>query len=172
MYKSVTIAQADLIDPATAPRDIDRVLKECWIKSRPVYIQLPTDMVTKVVDGTALKEPIDLAYPPNDHVVEADVVSRILQQLYSAKRACILVDGCVLRHKVCLAILNIAHLLNFDFSLFQRSTPSSANPSFPPLSRQWAKGESTKRMRIMQAYMPATAPTTLCENSWNNQISS
>jgi len=112
MYKSVTVAQADLNNPVTAPTNIDRVLKECWLKSRPVYIQLPTDMVTKYVDGSALTKPIDLSYPANNEDVEANVVNQILKQLYTAERPCILVDGCVSRHKVHGGILKVHAIAN------------------------------------------------------------
>jgi len=107
MYKSVTVAQADLNNPVTAPTHIDRVLRECWLKSRPVYIQLPTDMVTKYVDGSALTKPIDLSYSANKEDVEANVVGQILKQLYTAERPCILVDGCVSRHKVFGGIMQV-----------------------------------------------------------------
>jgi pyruvate decarboxylase len=99
IYKAVTVAQADLLDPVTAPNEIDRVLQTCCIKSRPVYIQIPTDMVHKMVDSTALKEPINLS-PLLDKDVEADVVSRILAELYASKRPCILVDGFGFRPQV------------------------------------------------------------------------
>jgi pyruvate decarboxylase len=82
IYKAVTVAHADLLDPATAPREIGRVLRTCWIKSRPVYIQIPTDMIHKMVDGVALRAPINLSQPL-DKDVKAEVVSRIL-----AKRGC------------------------------------------------------------------------------------
>lgn len=103
IYKAVTVAQADLLDPVAAPREIDRVLRTCWIKSRPVYIQVPTDMVHKMVDGTALKERINLS-APLDKDVEANVVSRILAELYVSKRPFILVDGFGFRPQVRLYI--------------------------------------------------------------------
>ena len=117
MYKSVTVAQANLSDPITAPNEIDRVLRECWIKSRPVYIQLPTDMVNKTVCGAALGTPIDLSYPTNNTEVEADIISKILKRLYGAKRPCILVDGCVSRHKVCLDISKRSLRVRRKFSI-------------------------------------------------------
>lgn len=100
MYKNVTVAQASLIDSVTAPKEIDRVLRMCWVKSRPVYIQLPMDMITKTVDGIALEEPIDLSLP-QDKNVEIDVLGQILEELYSSKRPCILVDGFGIRRQVC-----------------------------------------------------------------------
>ncbi len=46
MFKEVTCAQAVLDDPKTAAAEIARVLAECKRRSRPVYIELPRDVVT------------------------------------------------------------------------------------------------------------------------------
>jgi indolepyruvate decarboxylase len=45
IYREVTCAQAVLDDPAPAPREIARVLTAAREMSRPVYIELPRDMV-------------------------------------------------------------------------------------------------------------------------------
>ncbi len=46
MFKEVTCAQAVLDNPKTAAQEIARVLAECKRCSRPVYIELPRDVVT------------------------------------------------------------------------------------------------------------------------------
>lgn len=81
-----TVAQADLCDPSTATSEIDRVLRDCWVQSPLVYIQLPTDMADKPVDGTALDTPLDLSYPTNSREEEAHIVRLVLQRLYNAVR--------------------------------------------------------------------------------------
>lgn len=53
MSSSISHKQVYLDDPATAPADIDRVLSDAWVHSRPVYIMIPTDMVPKDITGTA-----------------------------------------------------------------------------------------------------------------------
>lgn len=50
IFKEVTVAQAVLDDPATAPAEIARVLKAAREMSRPVYIEFPRDMVGVEVD--------------------------------------------------------------------------------------------------------------------------
>ena len=45
VYKEVTCDQVILDDPAQAPELIARVLKNCIIESRPVYIEVPRDRV-------------------------------------------------------------------------------------------------------------------------------
>lgn len=66
MYAKLTVAQANLTDPTTAPSMIDHTLRECVLQSRPVYIELPTNMVKARVSGRGLKSPIKLPIPHND----------------------------------------------------------------------------------------------------------
>ena len=50
VYKEVTCDQVVLDDPAQAPELIARVLKNCIIESRPVYIEVPRDRVFDACD--------------------------------------------------------------------------------------------------------------------------
>lgn len=78
---------------------IDNAIRECYLKSRPVYIALPTDMVQKKIDGDRLKTPLDLAYPANNAEQEDYVVDVVLKYLHAAKNPVILVDACAIRHR-------------------------------------------------------------------------
>jgi TPP-dependent 2-oxoacid decarboxylase len=100
IHSEITIAQADLQDPGTAPAEIDRVLQACYVDSRPVYIQLPTDMVEKPIDGRLLDIPIDVAPHQSDPGAEDMAVQIILRKLYEAKSPAILVDGAAPRRRV------------------------------------------------------------------------
>ncbi|KMU85223.1 pyruvate decarboxylase [Coccidioides immitis H538.4] len=66
MSANISCAVAKLNDPHQAATYIDSALRECWIRSRPVYIALPTDLVQKKVDGERLKTPIDLSPPATE----------------------------------------------------------------------------------------------------------
>ncbi|KAB8228541.1 Pyruvate decarboxylase 1 [Aspergillus alliaceus] len=79
---------------------IDNAIRECWIRSRPVYISLPTDMVTRKIEGARLDTPLDLNLPPNDPEKEDYVVDVVLKYLHAAKKPVILVDACAIRHRV------------------------------------------------------------------------
>ncbi|RHZ43750.1 alpha-keto acid decarboxylase family protein [Aspergillus thermomutatus] len=79
---------------------IDNAIRECWIRSRPVYITLPTDMINKKIEGERLKTPIDLSLPANDPEKEDYVVDVVLKYLHAAQKPVILVDACAIRHKV------------------------------------------------------------------------
>ena len=45
IFREITCDQAVLDDPARAPHDLARVLASCLAQSRPVYIELPRDLV-------------------------------------------------------------------------------------------------------------------------------
>ncbi|KAL2831059.1 thiamine diphosphate-binding protein [Aspergillus cavernicola] len=100
MYAGISTTMARLDETYDAATLIDNAIRECWIRSRPVYITLPTDMVTRKIEGERLKTPIDLSSPPNDPEKEDYVVDVVLKYLHAAKRPVILVDACAIRHRV------------------------------------------------------------------------
>ncbi|KAG4443135.1 hypothetical protein IFR05_001367 [Cadophora sp. M221] len=100
MNKEISCAMAKLNDPNEAAVLIDHTLQQCWLKSRPVYIALPTDIVQKKVEGKRLETPIDLHYPINNPDKEDYVVEVVLKYLLAAKNPIILVDACAVRHRV------------------------------------------------------------------------
>ncbi|KAF8860110.1 hypothetical protein BDZ45DRAFT_741715 [Acephala macrosclerotiorum] len=78
IYKGIMVAQANLNDAKTAPRLTDSTLRECRIQKRPVYLELPTNMVSVTVDAEALEKSLDLSPPRNNLEKEA---TRTLQTL-------------------------------------------------------------------------------------------
>ncbi|KNG91089.1 pyruvate decarboxylase [Aspergillus nomiae NRRL 13137] len=93
MHAQVTVAQANLIDPRTAAEQIDWALQQCLVHSRPVYIQVPDDMVDVMISASNLEtKRIELpATPSPKH--ETSVLTTVLERIYSAKRPMIFVDG-------------------------------------------------------------------------------
>jgi pyruvate decarboxylase len=100
MSAQVSVDVAKLNNPSEIADQIDHALRECWIKSRPVYIMLPTDTVQKKIEGERLKTPIDLSEPTNDLDREDYVVDVVLKYLNAAENPIILVDACAVRHRV------------------------------------------------------------------------
>lgn len=92
MYKNVTIAQTNLRDSRTAAQQIDSTLRQCILKSRPVYIELPTDMVTAHVPTSLLDSPIDLSLPTREGLYDIEVKA-ILDRIYTSRQPFIIVDG-------------------------------------------------------------------------------
>ncbi|KAJ8115241.1 hypothetical protein OPT61_g3066 [Boeremia exigua] len=92
MHAHVTVAQTSLRDPLTAPQEIDRVLQQCLIHSRPVYIEVPVDLVNVPIRAADLRTPIMLPEPLETPAV-GDAINEVLDKLYAAQRPIILFDG-------------------------------------------------------------------------------
>lgn len=97
MAREVSCYSAHLTDPHQIATQIDSALRECYIKSRPVYLTLPTDVVQKKVEGSRLSNYIDLSLPPNKPEAEDYVVEVVLRYIQAAKKPVILVDACTSR---------------------------------------------------------------------------
>lgn len=100
MSKSVSETFAILDETADYAKEIDRVLRACWVRARPVYIALPTNTVYVKIDGSRLKKPIPLDLDPNPEDVEQEVVDQILELMYKSQNTVILADACAIRHRV------------------------------------------------------------------------
>ena len=93
VYQEITCAQARLDDPATAPAEIARVLAAAIEQARPVYLELPRDMVG-VPCGPV---PPYVASPPDPEAVAA-CADEIMERLGKARRPVVLVDVEVRRY--------------------------------------------------------------------------
>jgi len=101
MSAPISCVVAKLSDPAEITGQIDHALQQCWLKSRPVYITLPTDVAVQKVEGELLDKPIDLSDPENKDKEQEDyVVDVVLKYLHAAKSPVVLVDACAVRHRV------------------------------------------------------------------------
>lgn len=112
MASHIAVNVAKLTDPSHIPDLVDTAVRECVIKSRPVYIMLPTDMVDAKVEGAKLQTPIDLEDPANDPDKEDYVVSVVMKYLTGAKRPVMLVDACAIRHRVLAEVNDLATKTN------------------------------------------------------------
>ena len=87
VFEKLCIAATELNDPMTAFREIDRVLDACYRYKRPVYIDIPRDMVDVVPTVTH-------AYRSPDHNAEAhaldEAVRETVQKLNAAKKPLII----------------------------------------------------------------------------------
>ncbi|KAL6247973.1 hypothetical protein RBB50_005321 [Rhinocladiella similis] len=99
MAAKVTVAQTNLVDASTAPSEIDRCLRTCVMESRPVYIELPTNMVKARVSSSSLEKPLDFSIETDEGFedTEADL---ILSKIYASKQPFILVDGFTSRYGI------------------------------------------------------------------------
>jgi pyruvate decarboxylase len=91
------VAAAELTSEKGATEEIDRVLRECYVKSGPVYIFVPIDIVDLQVPAAALKQPLDLS-PPTDAKLLEEATEAALSAIYESKNPAIFVDCLVDRH--------------------------------------------------------------------------
>ncbi|MCH9631468.1 MAG: Indole-3-pyruvate decarboxylase [Chlamydiia bacterium] len=77
---------------------IDASILTCWQTKRPVYIGIPTDVVSKKVKCP--KKPLMLHYPSSDTESLDEAANEIKKLLKEAKQPAILVDLCASRHKM------------------------------------------------------------------------
>ena len=82
MHARVTSAQACLMDPLTCAQQIDDTLSHCLLRSRPVYIQVPMDMVAAVVPAALSRLASGIQVPePAPHPAEKEVMDIILDKI-------------------------------------------------------------------------------------------
>lgn len=113
MYAKITVAQAELVNVEDAPAQIDRVLQECVIQSRPVYIQLPMDLVDAMVPASLLATPLDLLPAVNDTSLQSGVCDLVVHRIQSAKQPMILVDGGTSRYGLVKQTEDLVKVTNF-----------------------------------------------------------
>ncbi|KAG6866293.1 hypothetical protein C0991_006389 [Blastosporella zonata] len=94
-----TYSQASLKNKNHAAAEIDRVLIDCITKARPVYMALPTDLVSAKISTERLRTPLTRSPPHNDPQIESFVLDLVVKQFEQAQGdAVILVDACTIRH--------------------------------------------------------------------------
>jgi len=86
IYKEITCAQLILNDVRTAAQDIDNILKICKQESRPVYIELPRNMVNEECENTLIAQ----QKPCIKNALE-ESAKTILQKLKKAERPVLMV---------------------------------------------------------------------------------
>ncbi len=84
VFEKICAAATELTEPATAFREIDRVLETAARTKRPVYIELPRDMVN-VVPG--IPHPFRPTEPASDPETLSEAVAEAVQWINKCKRA-------------------------------------------------------------------------------------
>jgi pyruvate decarboxylase len=132
MAAKFSVAQANLRDAETATGSIDRCLQACILQSRPVYIELPTNMVKARVRAADLERPIDLSIPINDEGFEDTEVDLILSKMYASKQPFIVVDGFTSRYGISEEADELVRVTGFPTSTtpFGKGIVNESYPNF------------------------------------------
>ncbi|KAH9205372.1 pyruvate decarboxylase [Leptodontidium sp. 2 PMI_412] len=97
MSEPVRKTHTFLMDDSTMAEEIDRVIVE-GVKSRlPVFIYIPTDVVSVQLDAKRLETPLDTSVQ-NDVAAEDAVVKSVLDLIKGASNPVILADVLTIRH--------------------------------------------------------------------------
>jgi len=89
VFEKITVASSVIRDPATAFDEIDRVLEAALRYKRPVYLEIPRDMVA--VKGTTPHHP-PAGLPPSDPDALREALDETVEMLEAADRPMILAD--------------------------------------------------------------------------------
>jgi pyruvate decarboxylase len=99
--EQVTVSHTCLMDKESAAAEIDRVLSNCVIKGRPVYLSLPTDLISQTVSAARLLTPLCREPPENDKETEDEVIEEIANLVEKANGDVVVItDACTIRHRV------------------------------------------------------------------------
>lgn len=97
MSEPVRKTHTFLMDDSTMAEEIDRVIVE-GVKSRlPVFIYIPTDVVSVQLDAKRLETPLDTSVQ-NNVAAEDAVVKSVLDLIKGASNPVILADVLTIRH--------------------------------------------------------------------------
>ncbi|TIC14825.1 pyruvate decarboxylase [Wallemia mellicola] len=130
--REITSAQAFLQSPEGAGQEIDRLILHAITNCKPVYLSLPTDLVSVKIPSAPLKKPL-----PNAHEIrgriEADstvfanenekqkayeaVADEITRLFRDAKNPIVVIDACALRYgveKESQALIEAGNMVFFD----------------------------------------------------------
>ena len=92
MHAHVTVAQTRLWDAVTCAQQIDDVLVQCLLHSRPVYIEVPVDLVAGVISDERLQSPLRVPEPIPTPAL-SDALSKIKVKVETAQQPLIIIDG-------------------------------------------------------------------------------
>ncbi|KAK5721964.1 hypothetical protein LTR15_006558 [Elasticomyces elasticus] len=96
MAKQITCAQTkfhnyDRIEDAV--RACDETLQECVLRSKPVYVSIPVDMMEAPVPSELLAKPLQLIAKGETSSVEDDLARKIAERIRTARAPLLIVDG-------------------------------------------------------------------------------
>ncbi|KAK1145366.1 hypothetical protein N8T08_004241 [Aspergillus melleus] len=93
MAEHVTVTQTNLVDERTVPEQVDWALKQAVLHSRPVYIEVPDDMVNVLVSAERLGSELEVPGSLEVDEKEDALLKQVQERIYQAQQPLILVDG-------------------------------------------------------------------------------
>ncbi|KAG8630449.1 hypothetical protein KVT40_002068 [Elsinoe batatas] len=152
--KRFRVAEAELWDVEQAPAEIDRVIRECILKSGPVYIFIPLDPADEHVSADLLKTPLDLSPPTSEEIktTAESAAKAIGEAILASKNPVIFVDGLLMRHNAVNEARELIRTLGFP--VFNSGIGMGIlDPNSPQLVGTY--GGATSNPGISEAFEPS-----------------
>ncbi len=130
IFKHVTIGQAILNNPNTAATEIDRILSLCIKEKKPVYIELPRDVVDMPITPPASQR--ETPKPKSSREALNEALEEVAMVLKESKRPCIWLGHEIHRFGLVEQALQFAEAHNIPIatSLLGKTTFSEKHPLF------------------------------------------
>jgi len=129
IFEKLTVAAVVIDDLDTAYRDIDHALAACWKHKRPVYIELPRDMVDKVPEHPYRRVDHD---EPGDPAILAEAIAEASARLRAAKRPVILADVEIHRYGLQYELITLSERTGIPIAvtILGKSVVSELHPNY------------------------------------------
>lgn len=144
IFAHVTEAAVTLADPARAPQQIDEAIAACLRHSRPVYLELPSDVVD--LPCAPLKPFAFRTRPASDKAALAEAVEETIQMVAKARRPVILAGIEIHRFRLRQPLEELLKRSGFPIAttLLAKSLISEQHPQYVGV---YAGGLSEERVR-------------------------
>ncbi len=129
VFQKITVAQTVLSDPATAASEINRVLAACLKHKKPIYIELPRNIVDAPL-------PIELPTPPipavSDPLALEEAIDEVKSILLKSKNPIIWAGHQIHLYGLAGAVVHLAerHRIPIVSSLLGKTVVSEKHPLF------------------------------------------
>jgi len=129
VFEQICAATREIVDPATAFRDIDLLLDTAHRLKRPVYIELPRDMVGVVPDQI---RPYSAARTASDPSALAEAVKEAVARIERAERPVIIAGIELHRHRLQQEVVQLAEASGIAIAatLLAKSVVSEVHPLY------------------------------------------
>lgn len=129
IFRHITVDQAILDNPSTAAQQIDRVIASCLKHKKPVYIEIPRNIVEVRIPTQAHKEPL-----PTRHNAEAleEAIQEVVTLLKQSKQPVIWIGHEIQRFGLAPRLLQFAEKYHIPIvsSLLGKTAISEKHPLF------------------------------------------
>ncbi|MEI6241106.1 MAG: thiamine pyrophosphate-dependent enzyme [Planctomycetia bacterium] len=129
VFEKICAASREIVDPATAFRDIDHLLDTAHRLKRPVYLELPRDMVGVVPDQI---RPYAAPQVKSDPSALAEAVKEAVARIEQAKRPVIIAGIELHRHRLQEEVVRFAEASGIAIAstLLAKSVVSEVHPLY------------------------------------------